>query len=270
MKSRRGLSKDVLGSGMEGELGTPKSHPWVDKSQKRTETFEPSIRRGSSHAELRNITSPAISPVCMDQAWINLQFTRKTLDPSPDTIRPTASRFGTPTVQGSPPFSVSQEWILKSSIENLGSVSHQTMINLSPISSAFPQPTTSAGVWKDALERPVERPHVLTTPSELIGIAIPSLAYRPMDKIGAEMREVGSGLVATWPSNEALICQNLTDLSKDTEMREEEENAEARRSLWLTVSTRRGWRCPKCRRSYRRRRLQACYQGRDSRSREYH
>ena len=71
--------------------------------------------------------------------------------------------------------------------------------------------------------------------------AMPSLVCKLMDMIGAEVGEVGSGLVATWSANEAPICQNLTDPSKNTEMREEEENAEAMRPPWLgKVSTRRG------------------------------
>jgi hypothetical protein len=63
--------------------------------------------------------------------------------------------------------------------------------------------------------------HILTTPAESLEIAIPSFACRLMDMIGAEVGDMDSGSV-TNGSAEALICQNLTDLSLDAEMREEE------------------------------------------------
>ena len=81
-----------------------------------------------------------------------------------------------------------------------------------------------AGVWKDALQWPVERSQVLTTPSESLEIAMPSLACRVMDFIGAEVGGVDLGLLATRFVDGAPICQNLIDWSSDAEMREEEEN----------------------------------------------
>ena len=80
-----------------------------------------------------------------------------------------------------------------------------------------------AGVWKDALQWPVERSQVLTTPSESLEIAMPSFACRVMDLIGDKVGGVDSGSLATGSVDKAPICQNLTDLSPDAEMREEEE-----------------------------------------------
>ena len=66
-----------------------------------------------------------------------------------------------------------------------------------------------AGVWKDALQRPVEMSQVLTTLSESLEIAMPSCACRVMDIIGAEARDVDFGLATMGSVGEALICQNL-------------------------------------------------------------
>ena len=55
-------------------------------------------------------------------------------------------------------------------------------------------------------------------------IVTPSFACRVTDLMVAEVRDVDSGLAMAWPR--APICQNLTEGSPDTEMREEgEENA---------------------------------------------
>jgi hypothetical protein len=105
------------------------------------------------------------------------------------------------------------------------SSSSQTMINLQPIICASLQVSPSAGVWNDALQRPVKMSHTFTTPFKSLEIPIPSLACRLMDRIGAEVGGVGIVLVAAGLANEVPICQNLTDWSQDAEMREEEENA---------------------------------------------
>ena len=78
------------------------------------------------------------------------------------------------------------------------------------------------GVWKDALQMPVEISQVLTIPSESLVIVIPSFACRVIDLISVELSDVDSGSVLTG-SDGTSICQNLTDLSADAEMREEEE-----------------------------------------------
>jgi hypothetical protein len=90
-----------------------------------------------------------------------------------------------------------------------------------------------AGVWNDALQWPVERFQILTTPSESLEIAIPSLAWRVMDLIG-ELWGIGFGSVTSGDIDEALICQNFTDPSEDAEMREvgEENTKEVIRPLW--------------------------------------
>ena len=75
-----------------------------------------------------------------------------------------------------------------------------------------------AGVWNGALQRPVERSQVFTTPSESVEMAIPSLAWRVMDLIG-EVWDVDFGSVASRDVDEVPICQNFTDLSADAEMR---------------------------------------------------
>jgi hypothetical protein len=77
-----------------------------------------------------------------------------------------------------------------------------------------------AGVWNDALQRPVERSQILITPSKSLEIAIPSLAWRVMDLIGEVWSIVEFGSVASGDVNEAPICQNFTDWSSDAEMRE--------------------------------------------------
>ena len=68
-----------------------------------------------------------------------------------------------------------------------------------------------AGVWKDALQRPVEISQVLTTPFESLEIARPSFACRVTDIIGAEARDVDFELVTTGLVGKALICQNLIE-----------------------------------------------------------
>ena len=66
---------------------------------------------------------------------------------------------------------------------------------------------------------------VLTTPSPSHEITMPSFVCRVMDLIGAEARGVDCGSVIAGSDDEVPICQNLIDLSKDDEIREEgEEN----------------------------------------------
>ena len=78
-----------------------------------------------------------------------------------------------------------------------------------------------AGVWNDVLQKPVERSQIFTTPSESLEIAEPLFACREMDLTGAETGGVDLKPVATG-SVKALICQNLTELSLDAEIRVEE------------------------------------------------
>jgi hypothetical protein len=61
---------------------------------------------------------------------------------------------------------------------------------------------------------------VFTTPAESLEIAIPSLACRLTDSIEAEVDGVVFDQL-TGSVDEPPICQNLTDLSSDAEMREE-------------------------------------------------
>ena len=82
-------------------------------------------------------------------------------------------------------------------------------------------PEFLAGVWKDVLHRPVEISQVFTTPSMSLDMETPPSACRLADQIEGGVL----GLAMTEPVDGVPICQNLTDLSNDTEMREEgEEN----------------------------------------------
>ena len=66
---------------------------------------------------------------------------------------------------------------------------------------------------------------VLTTPYPSHEIAMPSLVCRAIDLIGAKTRDVDWRSVIAGSDDEVPICQNLIELSKDDEMREEgEEN----------------------------------------------
>ena len=76
-----------------------------------------------------------------------------------------------------------------------------------------------AGVWNNALQRPVERSQILTTPSESVEMAIPSLAWRVMDLIG-EVEGIEFGSATSGDVDEVPICQNFTDLSWPAEIRE--------------------------------------------------
>jgi len=83
--------------------------------------------------------------------------------------------------------------------------------------------------------------HLLTTPAESLEIATASLACTLTDSIDAEVSGVDSELVATGSADVAPICQNLTDLSSDAEMREEENVRELMKRVCPTkVSMRRG------------------------------
>ena len=83
-----------------------------------------------------------------------------------------------------------------------------------------------AEVGKDALQRPVETSQVFTLLFESQVIAIPSSASKVRNLIGAEVRDVDFGSVSNGSVDKAPICQNLTDLSMDAEIRVEgEENA---------------------------------------------
>ena len=100
-----------------------------------------------------------------------------------------------------------------------------------------------AEVWKDAVQRPVEISQVFTIPPKSLVIVIPSFACRVMDVIGNEVVDVDFGLVATRSVDRAPICQNLTDLSTDAEIRVdgEENTSEVMLSVWpIKVSTRWG------------------------------
>ena len=63
---------------------------------------------------------------------------------------------------------------------------------------------------------------VFTTPAESLEITIPSVACRLTDLIGTGVGGVGSKSVIAKSADKALVCQNLTDLSWDDEIREEE------------------------------------------------
>ena len=78
-------------------------------------------------------------------------------------------------------------------------------------------------------------------PSESLVMTIPSFACRVMDLTGAEAGDTDFGSITTGSIDGAPICQNLTDLSLDAEMRVMgEENArEVISSVWpMKVSTR--------------------------------
>ena len=82
-----------------------------------------------------------------------------------------------------------------------------------------------AGVEKDALQRPVERSQVLTTPASSTKIATLSFACKLMVMGGDEVFD-GFLLVATGSVGMGPICQNLIDLSMDDEMREDENDTQ--------------------------------------------
>ena len=64
---------------------------------------------------------------------------------------------------------------------------------------------------------------VFNSPSVLLEMATPALALRLIDETKGRVVEVDSGLTTPGSTDERPICQNLTDLSKDVEIREEEE-----------------------------------------------
>ena len=71
----------------------------------------------------------------------------------------------------------------------------------------------------------VEISQAFITPSESYVITIPSFDCRVIDLIDTEGRDVGFGSIMGRSVDWAPICQNLTDLSSDAEMRVvEEEN----------------------------------------------
>jgi hypothetical protein len=117
---------------------------------------------------------------------------------------------------------------------------YQTKINLLPIRHASPDQILCAGVWKDALQRPVEMSQTLTTPSESLEITIPSFGCRLMDLIGAEADGMDSESVPTGPVDKVPICQNLIDRSLDNEIREEE-NAREEMLLVCPMKVSMGW-----------------------------
>ena len=63
---------------------------------------------------------------------------------------------------------------------------------------------------------------VFTTPASSLEIAIPLVTCRLIDMILAEASGMDSESVVTGSTGKGPICQNLTDLSMDDEMREEE------------------------------------------------
>ena len=96
---------------------------------------------------------------------------------------------------------------------------HQTKITLPPISCIFLLLLDVARVEKDALQRPVERPQVLTTPASSTEIAILSFVCKLIVMDGGEVDD-GSFLSDTSsPVGEAPICQNLIDSSDEMKQR---------------------------------------------------
>ena len=95
-------------------------------------------------------------------------------------------------------------------------------------------PPSASNVWKSALRRPVERFQSPTTPTELIEMAIPSSACRTMDVTLAEASAVDLVSIIAPFGEEPPICQNLTDLSLDAEMTEEENTIEEMLFPWTT------------------------------------
>ena len=80
-----------------------------------------------------------------------------------------------------------------------------------------------AGLWKDVLQRPVNRSQIFTTPVKLLVIAILSFTCRLMDTIGVEASVTDFGLDS---ADKPLIFQNATDQPPpEADVREEgEEN----------------------------------------------
>ena len=81
------------------------------------------------------------------------------------------------------------------------------------------------------MQRPVEISQVFTLPSESLEMTIPSLVCRETDMIEAEVGGVVIVPVIAGSVDESPICQNLTDLSGDAEMRKEENARELMPSL---------------------------------------
>ena len=79
-----------------------------------------------------------------------------------------------------------------------------------------------AGVWKEVLQWPVKISQVLTTPALSLEVAIPSATCRLTDLIETGASSVDSESGVAGSADEEPVCQNLTDLSKDDEIREEE------------------------------------------------
>ena len=78
-------------------------------------------------------------------------------------------------------------------------------------------------------------------PSESLVMMIPSFFCKAMDLIGAEVGNVDFGLITAGSIGGVPICQNLTDLSRDAEMRVvgEENSREVIYLVWpMKVSTR--------------------------------
>jgi len=109
---------------------------------------------------------------------------------------------------------------------------NQTNINLLLISLISPSLQPLAGVWEDTLQRLAGISQVFTTPSPSLKMAIPSLTHKLIDEIKGEAIGVDTRSITTRSADETPICQNLTNLLWDAEMRVEgEENAREVTSL---------------------------------------
>ena len=98
-----------------------------------------------------------------------------------------------------------------------------------------------AGVWKEVLQWPVKISQIFTTPAESLEIAIPSATCRLIDKIETGASGVDSESGVAGSADEEPVCQNLTELSQDDEIREEENVREMTDAVCpVRVSTRQG------------------------------
>ena len=83
------------------------------------------------------------------------------------------------------------------------------------------------------MQMPVERSQALITPSESDVKATPSFDCRVTDLIDAEGRDAGFRSIVAGSVDWAPICQNLTELSSDADIRVVEEGN--RREVILLV-----------------------------------
>ena len=98
-----------------------------------------------------------------------------------------------------------------------------------------------AGVWKEVLHWPVKISQIFTTPASSLEIATPSSTCRLTDLIETGASDVDSESGIAGSADEEPIFQNLTDLSSDDEIREEENVREVILPVCpVRVSTRQG------------------------------